>query len=204
MIPNLYSEKCTGPLVRIPPSVIRRCEELPDYNITPLAGLLFYIPQLENVKTILEIGTGWCLSTIAFASALDITDGRMLSIDTHNRSNILRNYPDLTPRITQVVADSHNIEQCSNIISVNGFKTFDLIFIDGDHTYEGVKKDFESFVPFLNPDGIVLMHDIALTDPDKGVDSIDVDKFWDELDETAYSKFPIYASSGLGLVRRRK
>ena len=34
----------------------------------------------------------------------------------------------------------------------------DLIFIDGDHTYEGVKTDFESWFPHLRKGAIILFH----------------------------------------------
>ncbi len=36
---------------------------------------------------------------------------------------------------------------------------FDLIFIDGDHTFDGVKHDFEKFLPFVKDKGIILFHD---------------------------------------------
>ena len=34
-----------------------------------------------------------------------------------------------------------------------------LIFIDGDHSYEAVKFDFDRFSPWLTPSGIVVFHD---------------------------------------------
>jgi predicted O-methyltransferase YrrM len=34
-----------------------------------------------------------------------------------------------------------------------------LLWIDGDHTYEGAREDFELFSPFLAKGGIVAMHD---------------------------------------------
>jgi hypothetical protein len=40
--------------------------------------------------------------------------------------------------------------------------TFDIIFIDGDHDYEQVRKDFENAIKILNELGIIIMHD---TDP---------------------------------------
>ena len=35
----------------------------------------------------------------------------------------------------------------------------DLLFIDGDHSYEGVKKDFELYSQLLTPNGIIIIHD---------------------------------------------
>lgn len=38
-------------------------------------------------------------------------------------------------------------------------KDFDFIFIDGDHRYEAVKRDFEDWFPLLAEDGYLAFHD---------------------------------------------
>ena len=38
----------------------------------------------------------------------------------------------------------------------------DLLFIDGNHSYEGVKKDFELYSKILNDNGIIIIHDTDL------------------------------------------
>lgn len=35
----------------------------------------------------------------------------------------------------------------------------DVLFIDGDHSYRGVKKDFELYSQILSPNGIIIIHD---------------------------------------------
>ena len=46
----------------------------------------------------------------------------------------------------------------------------ELIFIDGDHTYEGVKKDFELWYPKVVPGGFMVFHDsIILPGPKRVV-----------------------------------
>ena len=35
----------------------------------------------------------------------------------------------------------------------------DLLFIDGDHSYEGVKLDFELYSKLLSPKGVIILHD---------------------------------------------
>jgi SAM-dependent methyltransferase len=40
-----------------------------------------------------------------------------------------------------------------------GFEMFDLIFIDGLHTAEQVKKDFENALKILSPNGFIILHD---------------------------------------------
>lgn len=41
-------------------------------------------------------------------------------------------------------------------------QTFDMIFIDADHTYESVKIDFQNALNILNTNGVIILHD---TDP---------------------------------------
>lgn len=41
---------------------------------------------------------------------------------------------------------------------------FDLIFIDGDHSYGQVKKDFENALKVLNKGGAIVLHDTAPKD----------------------------------------
>lgn len=38
-------------------------------------------------------------------------------------------------------------------------KTVDLILIDGDHTYGGVERDFNSYNPKVKPYGVIAFHD---------------------------------------------
>jgi hypothetical protein len=35
-----------------------------------------------------------------------------------------------------------------------------LLFIDGDHSYEASKQDFEMWSPFVVPHGIICFHDV--------------------------------------------
>jgi predicted O-methyltransferase YrrM len=39
--------------------------------------------------------------------------------------------------------------------------SYDLIFIDADHSYEGVKHDTELVLPLVSPTGFILWHDYA-------------------------------------------
>ena len=38
-------------------------------------------------------------------------------------------------------------------------ENYDLAFIDGDHSYEGVKADFENLMPHLTHGAVILFHD---------------------------------------------
>jgi len=204
MVPSEYSEDVNSKLTMLPKDMVDFCEreKMQNYNISALAGMLFYISYLEEVENVLEIGSGWCLSTISFAAAVRPRNGRVLSFDIHDRSNILSTVPELNPFITQINANSRNTNVTYPLIDKH-FEEVDLLFIDGDHTKEGAQADLDNYSPLVKDNGIILFHDIALYDPGKGQDSIEVCKVWDEVDTSKYNKFPMYASNGLGMLRKK-
>jgi cephalosporin hydroxylase len=51
----------------------------------------------------------------------------------------------------------------------------DFLFIDGDHTYDGVANDFETYAPLVKKGGIVALHDIINF---AGQPENDVARYW--------------------------
>jgi len=51
------------------------------------------------------------------------------------------------------------IRETSDIFFQKNQEKFDLIFIDGLHEYEQVKKDIENSLKFINDNGVILLHD---------------------------------------------
>jgi len=48
---------------------------------------------------------------------------------------------------------------CSRDVAEGWKRPIRLLWIDGDHTYAGVKEDFQRFSPFVSSGGIVALHD---------------------------------------------
>ena len=74
--------------------------------------------------------------------------------------------------------------------------SIDLLHIDGLHTYDDVKDDFESWLPKLSQNGVILFHDVILRDRGFGVW-----KLWDEIAWT-HNSFLFEFGFGLGLWKK--
>lgn len=79
---------------------------------------------------------------------------------------------------TIVYGDSHAEFTKLELTRALGGRSIDFLFIDGDHTYEGVKSDFEMYSPLVALDGIIGFHDI---NEHLYVPGVGVKQLWDEL-----------------------
>lgn len=75
--------------------------------------------------------------------------------------------------------------------------SIDLLHIDGTHTYADVKADFESWLPKLSPEGIILFHDVVVRGGGFGVW-----KLWEEI-RGENNSFLFEFGHGLGVWKKQ-
>ncbi len=75
-------------------------------------------------------------------------------------------------------------------------RPIDFLFIDGDHHYEAVKRDFELYSPFVRKGGIVGFHDIN----SRGIDGVECGRFFEQLPHKSERFQKDDSSPGTGIV----
>jgi hypothetical protein len=155
-------------------------------------------------KKIVELGTHygtslWCFSQSAKDQRIDV---EINAVDTwegekhagfygkevFEKVKEIKNtfYPDLRINLMR-----KKFEEAVSDFQKN---SIDILHIDGLHTYEAVKNDFEAWLPKVKLNGIILFHDIKVGEMDFGVY-----KLWIELKEK-YQTIEFFQSFGLGIL----
>jgi predicted O-methyltransferase YrrM len=127
---------------------------------------LFLLAKRCPGTVFLEIGAYLGASAYVIAAAIEAKeDAQLFCVDTWRNDAMSegnRNTHDLflsnTKRyrnlITPLCGSSSDISQSFQ-------KPIDFLFIDGDHSYEGVRSDVEAWFPKLGKGALVLFHDIG-------------------------------------------
>lgn len=161
------------------------------------------------IKNFMEIGTDQG-GTFAIWSKVSKEDGIRISLDmphghfgradydVQKRDEYLKS---LGKNVTMIHGDSHLAEIKEQIKSILDGTQLDFLFIDGDHTYDGVKMDYEMYKEFVKPGGWIGFHDIKETDFHTRA-NCRVDKLWSEL-EGEKVEFCDYSShyGGIGFIK---
>ena len=170
------------------------------YGHVPFAH---WIVRAAAPRVLVELGTHHGVSYSAFceAVALDALDARCFAVDTWCGDEQAGFYAE------DVYADFrrfHNsrygafsrLLRCSfdEALPYVPAGSIDLLHIDGMHTYEAVRHDYESWFPKLSDRAIVLLHDINVRERNFGVW-----RLWEEL-RVRHPAFEFLHSHGLGVL----
>lgn len=154
-------------------------------------------------KFVLEIGTFFG-GTLFVLSRLANDEATIISVDLPKgkfgggyqslRSPIYKRFPGKKQTLHLIRGNSHAPETQRKVQQILGENKLDLLFTDGDHSYNGVKQDFIGYMPLVRRGGMIAFHDIAEHPPDTGCE---VSRFWNEI-KTQYQYEEIIENRGQG------
>jgi len=162
-------------------------------NPTAWSGHFDYAIELTrtlNPSVVVELGVDYGYSIFAFAYprignvyGIDWFYGDDHAGSRNTYTEVMRLKGEVEEmgidNITIVPGDFNNIAKI-------WAKPIDILHIDGLHTYEAVKNDFETWSKFLSPNGVILFHDVECYEG--------VHRFFNEIDG-----YKIYRTMSCGL-----
>lgn len=118
------------------------------------------LTRLAFGKRVLEIGSFCGKSTICMGQvakeivAVDPHDGRATDNERPTMLEMMQN-------LAKYQVGNVSIQKATSEDFAASFdgEPFDVVFIDGDHTYEAVRKDQQIALKFLKPGGLIAFHD---------------------------------------------
>ena len=171
---------------------------IPSENGPPAAVFAWQRPReilellidLEAVqpRVIVEIGTA-AGGTLLLLARVAAPEALLISIDLRGsgygggyspwRRRIYRSFARERQRIVLIDGDSHAPATRELLLRHLAGRPIDFLFVDGDHSYAGVRRDFEDYAPLVAPGGQVCLHDIRQHPLGH---SGEVWRFWQELE----------------------
>lgn len=152
-------------------------------ELAPLLALL----RRRRLGVVVEIGTArggtlyaWCklAAPDAVLVSIDLPGGRYGGGYTIEEMSVFRGFGSPGQQLQFIRGDSHEKGTRLKLLEILEGKRIDFLMIDGDHTYEGVKRDFEMYAPLVRHGCPIAFHDI-LPHPDD--QACEVDRFWQEI-----------------------
>jgi predicted O-methyltransferase YrrM len=157
----------------------------------------------QKCRYILEIGT-YSGGTLFVFTRLAAPDATIVSLDYHFslygricrvlQRPLFHTFTRSRQRLVLVRENSHKPETLAIVRNKLRQQSLDFLFIDGDHSYEGVKADFEMYSPLVRDGGMIAFHDVAQDSP-----TIKVRRFWNEIKSSFVHKEFIDRSDGRAL-----
>lgn len=166
---------------------------------------LLAIYRALRPKTVLEVGTADGGTLYHFIQDAPV-DARILSVDDGSMgrspaADVFRSWADdacveLTLSTAPSVSD-HSVGLAAELAP------FEFVFIDADHSYEAVSRDWETYRPMVAPGGLVAFHDILPADA--GHPHIQVERLWREIQSEGFLTRELVADrdagwGGIGIV----
>jgi predicted O-methyltransferase YrrM len=134
--------------------------KMPMFKDEVREALIKYEP--DKVRTVVEIGTGWGESMIFFSSRYP--KSTVFTVDSFGLYGDGRIYSQWQHEAMKVI--NEKVQSCRNVVQILGdssrvpfFTQIDVLFIDGNHTYDGCKADFDNYGKWVRKGGIICFDD---------------------------------------------
>ena len=161
--------------------------------------LLYQIARLIKPRTVIEVGTfvgaASCHLALALQRNANQAELHLVDISPAYLEEARKNLSNfgLSDQVFFHCGDSAEIARAGNLPNA------DLVFLDGGHTREAVRRDIESYWPIIRDDGLLLLHDSILWN---GV-RYHVNKLARILPDSVYT-IATSSGSGISIVRKSR
>lgn len=173
----------------------------PRQNPEEIESLYRVVCELSPQR-VLEIGTAkggslylWTQAATDTATivSVDMPGGRFGGGYPVDRIPLYQAFARPNQTLVLLREDSHADTTLSTVQTHFGGAAVDFAFIDGDHTYDGVRSDFLRYGPLVRPGGCIAFHDIR---PQPDSPDTQVHRLWNELRAGALETTEFVAPDG--------
>ncbi|MBU0660571.1 class I SAM-dependent methyltransferase [Patescibacteria group bacterium] len=169
----------------------------------------------QEPKVVVEIGTAnggtlFLFTRVADASAdiysIDLPGGAFGGGYAFWKKRLYKAFARKEQTIHLIRANSHETKTKERLEKKLKGRQIDVLFIDGDHSYEGVKQDFELYQDLVRPGGLIGFHDVAKHTPER---NCHVDQYWQEIKQKYSKQWEFIQKEdqgwgGIGLIQKNK
>lgn len=190
-----------------------RLERIPFHSgLGDSAWLLHGLVRSLKPEVCVEIGSARGKSACFIGLGLrENGSGRLYAIDPHcstpwNDTASVETYETMRQNLQRLNLEPYVeiVRARSEDVAREWSTPIDLLFIDGDHGYESVRRDWLAFSPFVRPFGVVLFHDTLWDlrpDPERRRPDMGVPRLVEELRQGGYPVITLDKDYGLSVVQ---
>jgi len=164
-----------------------------------ISALLFELSKTNNYSNFMEIGSAAGGTSRLFNDFFNFKKMVIIDDNSHNKKMIKAREKQLAGLpLVEFVGDSQGVESNNFVRGLN--IKLDILFIDGDHSYNGVKNDYNNHFEFVREGGYLIFHDtVSYPEVGKFVNELKLDNRLMFIDEYKNKAEPI---CGLALFKK--
>lgn len=169
-------------------------------------SILYTLVEIFDIKNYLEIGVhnGTSMSYVVSSNksinciGVDLFQNTIERYNHDNlqyertKHNILKS--NKNSKITLIKGNSFHTSTLDEVKTQLNNNQLDILFIDGDHSYNGIKNDFTNYSPLVKKGGFIVMDDYNPHYPG-------IIKFCDNLSSLEYKRIGVFNNSELILEK---